>query len=141
MSREPGTLETVSESPTLAVHTAPKMIVVEWRAAPTVAAIDELGRAMRRVFDASPGRSAVVVLTDASRGAPDGSARDALAAKPELSFQPEPAKLDPKRNYRVALTARQISPLVAVTHLAPQKYVLTELDVASALARSGFTAP
>jgi hypothetical protein len=75
-------------------------------------------------------------------GAELATARLALAAKPEIRLQPEPgAHLDPKRNYRVAVTARQISPLVAATHLAPRRYTLTELDLASALGRSGFVAP
>lgn len=64
----------------------------------------------------------------------------ALATLPGAQLQPEPKKLAPERSYRVALTARQISPLVGATHLAPKKYVLTELDVASALARSGWPA-
>jgi hypothetical protein len=75
-------------------------------------------------------------------GAELASARVALASKPDLHLQPEPtATLDPKRNYRVAVLARQISPLVAATHLAPRRYVLTELDAASALGRSGFLLP
>jgi hypothetical protein len=72
-------------------------------------------------------------------GAELASVRRAIAAKPEAHFQPEPsAKLDPKRSYRLAVTARQISPLVAATHLAPHQYVLTELELASALNRAGF---
>ena len=72
-------------------------------------------------------------------GAELATARLALAAKPEMHLQPEPgARLDPKRNYRVAVTARQISPLVGATHLAPRQYTLTELELASALGRSGF---
>lgn len=75
-------------------------------------------------------------------GAELATARLALAAKPEMRFQPEPgARLDPKRKYRVAVTARQISPLVAATHLAPRQYTLTELELASALGRSGFVTP
>jgi hypothetical protein len=75
-------------------------------------------------------------------GAELATARLALAAKPEMHLQPEPgARLDPKRNYRVAVTARQISPLVSATHLAPRQYTLTELELASALGRSGFVAP
>ena len=75
-------------------------------------------------------------------GAELATARLALAAKPEIHLQPEPgAHLDPKRTYRVAVTARRISPLVAPTHLAPRRYTLTELELASALGRSGFLAP
>ena len=78
---------------------------------------------------------AVLTLT----GAELEAARAALTAKqPGASLTPEPGKLAPERSYRVAVTARQISPLVAATHLAPKKYVLTELDSASALARGGF---
>jgi dienelactone hydrolase len=77
---------------------------------------------------------AVMTLT----GAELEAARGALAKLPGAALQPEPGKLAPERSYRVALTARQISPLVGATHLAPKKYVLTELDAASALARSGF---
>ncbi|HTV17034.1 MAG TPA: prolyl oligopeptidase family serine peptidase, partial [Polyangiaceae bacterium] len=54
---------------------------------------------------------AVMTLT----GAELEAARRALPAGGRL--QPEPAKLAPERSYRVALTARQISPLVAATHL------------------------
>jgi dienelactone hydrolase len=71
-------------------------------------------------------------------GAELEAARRALATLPGAQLQPEPQKLAPERDYRVALTARQISPLVGATHLAPKRYALTELDVASALARSGF---
>jgi hypothetical protein len=70
-------------------------------------------------------------------GAELEAARGALAKLPGAALQPEPGKLTPERSYRVALTARQISPLVGATHLAPKKYVLTEVDVASALARGG----
>jgi hypothetical protein len=72
-------------------------------------------------------------------GAELAAARLALASKPEAHIQPEPPQLDPKRTYRVAITARQISPIVAPTHLAPKRYELTQLDLASALARTGFT--
>jgi len=77
---------------------------------------------------------AVMTLT----GAELAAARAALAAKPEAHLQPEPpAELDPRRDYRVAISARQISPIVAATHLAPKRYQLTELELASALSRSG----
>jgi hypothetical protein len=81
---------------------------------------------------------AVMTLT----GAELDAARALLAAKPELHFQPElPARLDPKQDYRVALTARQITPLVSTTHLAPKRYVLTSQDIAAALSSSGFVQP
>jgi pimeloyl-ACP methyl ester carboxylesterase len=79
---------------------------------------------------------AVMTLT----GAELEAARRALATLPGAQLSPEPQKLAPERSYRVALTARQIAPLVGATHLAPRKYVLTELDIASALAQSGFPA-
>jgi hypothetical protein len=79
---------------------------------------------------------AVMTLT----GAELEAAQRALATLPGAQLSPEPQKLSPERSYRLALTARQIAPLVGATHLAPKKYVLTELDVASALARSGFPA-
>ena len=78
---------------------------------------------------------AVMTIT----GAELAAARLALAPKPEAHLQPEPStQLDPKRSYRVAITARQISPIVALTHLAPKRYELTDQDLASALARTGF---
>ena len=71
-------------------------------------------------------------------GAELTSARAALATKPEAHLQPEPsAQLDPRRSYRVAISARQISPIVAATHLAPKRYELTQQEMATALARSG----
>jgi dienelactone hydrolase len=77
---------------------------------------------------------AVMTLT----GAELEAARRALATLPGAQLSPEPQKLAPERSYRLALTARQIAPLVSATHLAPKKYVLTELDIASSLARAGF---
>jgi dienelactone hydrolase len=76
-------------------------------------------------------------------GAELDAARQTLASKkPEALLQPQPpARLDPKATYRVALTARQISPLVSATHLAPKRYVMTDQDIASALLRSGFIQP
>lgn len=75
-------------------------------------------------------------------GAELDAARRALAAKPEAFLQPlPPARLDPKASYRLALTARQISPLVSATHLAPKRYVMTDQDVAAALRSSGFLLP
>lgn len=77
---------------------------------------------------------AVMTLT----GAEVATAERAAAAVPGAGLQPPPGQLVPERSYRVALTARQISPVVGATHLAPKRYVLTELDIASALARAGF---
>jgi hypothetical protein len=74
-------------------------------------------------------------------GAELTAAQQALASRPEARLQPPPVRLDPKRSYRVAVTARQITPLVRATHLAPRQYVLTELDVASSLQRTGFILP
>jgi hypothetical protein len=75
-------------------------------------------------------------------GAELAAARLTLAAKLQASMQPEPSrKLDPKRSYRLALSAGQIWPFVAATQLAPQQYAVTELDLASALRRSGFVRP
>jgi hypothetical protein len=81
---------------------------------------------------------AVMTLT----GAELAAARGALASKPELHLQPEPTgTLDPKRSYRVAVRGPQLWPLIAATHLAPRKYVVTDLEVASVLGRSGFLTP
>lgn len=77
---------------------------------------------------------AVMTLT----GAELSQAEQALASRPEARFQPAPGRLDPQRSYRVAVTARQITPLVRATHLAPRQYTLTELELASALGRTGF---
>jgi hypothetical protein len=81
---------------------------------------------------------AVMSLT----GSELAAARLALAKNDQAHLQPEPnAKLDPKRNYRLALTARQLGPLFYATHLAPPSYRLTELELASTLAREGFAVP
>ena len=73
-------------------------------------------------------------------GARLAEARLALAKTPEAHLQPEPdpARLDPKKNYRIAVTGRQIWPLVGATQLAPEAYVTTQFETASALLRSGF---
>jgi hypothetical protein len=65
-----------------------------------------------------------------------------LAEKPELRLEPEPdlARLQPKREYKVALSSSQISPLVSLTHLAPRKYQVTDTTVGKALARYGVAA-
>jgi hypothetical protein len=81
---------------------------------------------------------AVMSLT----GSELAAARLGLAKNAQAHLQPEPnAKLDPKRSYRLALTARQLGPLFYATHLAPPSYRLTELELASTLARSGFATP
>jgi poly(3-hydroxybutyrate) depolymerase len=75
-------------------------------------------------------------------GAELAQARLTLEGKLQGGIQPEPTrKLDPKRSYRLAMTAGQIWPFVGATHLAPQQYVLTDLELASALRRSGFVRP
>jgi hypothetical protein len=80
---------------------------------------------------------AVMSLT----GSELAAARLALGKNAQAHLQPEPsAKLDPKRSYRLALTARQLGPLFYATHLAPPSYRLTELELAATLARSGFAA-
>jgi len=73
-------------------------------------------------------------------GAQLAEARLALAQTPEAHLQPEPdpARLDPKKSYRIAITGRQIWPVVGTTHLAPEAYVTTKFETASALLRSGF---
>lgn len=58
-----------------------------------------------------------------------------------LEPAPSAANVDPEREYRVALTARAITPFVRVTQLAPQRHVLTELTAASALRRWGLSNP
>ncbi|MEO8180363.1 MAG: alpha/beta hydrolase-fold protein [Deltaproteobacteria bacterium] len=55
--------------------------------------------------------------------------------EPELDL----SRIQPQREYRLALSARQISPFVRLTHLAPRKYEVVEGDVARALSRYGVT--
>jgi len=66
-----------------------------------------------------------------------------LLEKSELRLEPEPelAQLQAKREYKLALSAQQISPLVALTHLAPRKYQVTDTTVARALRRYGVSSP
>jgi hypothetical protein len=76
---------------------------------------------------------------------------DLMAAARAISpsegvLEPEPdlAHIQPQREYRLALSARQISPFVRLTHLAPRKYEVVDGDVARALSRygvSGASAP
>jgi hypothetical protein len=62
----------------------------------------------------------------------------ALAAAPaELEPAPDLARIDPTREYRLALSARQIGPFVRLTELAPRKYEVTDGSVAQALSRYG----
>jgi len=62
----------------------------------------------------------------------------AIAAAP-AALEPEPdlARIDPRREYRLALSARQIAPFVRLTELAPRKYEVTDGSVAQALSRYG----
>jgi hypothetical protein len=69
---------------------------------------------------------------------------DLMAAARAISpsegvLEPEPdlAHIQPQREYRLALSARQISPFVRLTHLAPRKYEVVDGDVARALSRYG----
>ncbi len=65
-------------------------------------------------------------------------AASAIAAS-EGKLEPEldPASIQPQREYRLALRARQITPFVNLTHLAPHKYEVADGDVAQALTRYG----
>src|SRR6185436_19218887 len=56
-----------------------------------------------------------------------------------LEPQLDVSRIQPQREYRLALSARQISPFVRLTHLAPRKYEVVEGDVARALSRYGVT--
>jgi pimeloyl-ACP methyl ester carboxylesterase len=59
------------------------------------------------------------------------------ASNAKLEPAPDLARIQPQREYRVALSARQISPFVRLTHLAPRKYEVVDSDVAQALNRYG----
>jgi len=62
----------------------------------------------------------------------------AIATAPaELEPAPDLAHIDPRREYRLALSARQIAPFVRLTELAPRKYEVTDGSVAQALSRYG----
>ena len=62
----------------------------------------------------------------------------AIATAPAtLEPEPDPARIDPRREYRLALSARQIAPFVRLTELAPHKYEVTDGSVAQALSRYG----
>jgi dienelactone hydrolase len=63
-------------------------------------------------------------------------------APADAKLEPEPdlSQIQPQREYRVALSARQISPFVRLTHLAPRKYEVVDADVAQALNRFGVAA-
>jgi len=60
-------------------------------------------------------------------------------APSEASIEPaaELARVQPQRKYRLALSARQISPFVRLTHLAPLVYEQLDANVAQALGRFG----
>jgi dienelactone hydrolase len=60
-------------------------------------------------------------------------------APSEASIEPaaELARVQPHREYRLALSARQIAPFARLTRLAPRKYELLDANVAQALARFG----
>ncbi|MEY4545050.1 MAG: hypothetical protein RL685_1245 [Pseudomonadota bacterium] len=66
----------------------------------------------------------------------------ALGERTELRLEPEPdsQRILPQREYQLALTAPQISPLVAATHLNTGKYEVTDLTVSQVLARHGLLA-
>jgi len=49
------------------------------------------------------------------------------------------ATIQPQREYRLALSARQVAPFVRLTHLAPRKYEMVDGNVAQALSRYGLT--
>jgi hypothetical protein len=65
------------------------------------------------------------------------AARAIAAAPAELEPELDLARIDPRREYRLALSARQISPFVRLTELAPRKYEVTDGSVAQALSRYG----
>lgn len=57
-----------------------------------------------------------------------------------LEPAPDPRRIQPGRQYRLALTSPQISPLVAAAHLNTGKYELSELTLGEALAKHGLLA-
>jgi len=57
------------------------------------------------------------------------------ALEPEVDL----ATIQPQREYRLALSARQVAPFVRLTHLAPRKYEMVDGNVAQALSRYGLT--
>jgi hypothetical protein len=67
------------------------------------------------------------------------AARAIAPAEAALEPDVDLATLQPQREYRVALSARQIAPFVRLTHLAPRKYELVDANVAQALSRYGLT--
>ncbi|HVZ32171.1 MAG TPA: hypothetical protein VG963_07090, partial [Polyangiaceae bacterium] len=66
-----------------------------------------------------------------------GAAHAVAAAHARLEPEAALGQIHPEREYRLALSAPQISPFVALTHLAPLKYRLSDSTVARALARYG----
>jgi hypothetical protein len=69
------------------------------------------------------------------------AARAIAPAEAALEPAVDLATLQPQREYRVALSARQIAPFVRLTHLAPRKYEMVDGNVAQALSRYGLTPP
>lgn len=57
-----------------------------------------------------------------------------------LEPAPDPRRIQPGREYRLALTATQISPLVAATHLNTGRYEVSDITLGDALARHGLLA-
>ncbi|HEU4583567.1 MAG TPA: alpha/beta hydrolase-fold protein [Polyangiaceae bacterium] len=72
------------------------------------------------------------------RGSDLLQAARAIAAS-EASIEPaaELGRVQPQREYRLALSARQLSPFVQLTRLRPRKYELLDTSVAQALGRFG----
>jgi hypothetical protein len=69
---------------------------------------------------------------------------DLAAAAPVIAasdgkLEPEPdwAHIQPQREYRLALSARQLSPFVRLTHLSPRRYEVLDANVAAALNHYG----
>jgi hypothetical protein len=71
------------------------------------------------------------------------SAAARAVAGSQAHLEPESAlvHISPQREYRLALSAQQISPFVALTHLAPHKYVVTDTTLADALEHHGLSEP
>lgn len=74
------------------------------------------------------------------RGSELSAAAQAIAASDaHLEPSADLARIHPQREYRLALSAQQISPFVALTHLAPRKYVVTDTTLADALEHYGLS--
>jgi hypothetical protein len=68
------------------------------------------------------------------------AAQAVAASGAHLEPEADLAHIKPRHEYRLALSAQQISPFVALTHLAPRKYAVTDTTLLDALERYGLSA-